>query len=203
MSRNSVLLGRAGVNTMPPPREAHPLENVLQSGIFLALIRRLFNVPSVVAVGGSVSGDMVREVCNGIAAELANSGRRVVIVPVATALAINPTAIPDETQFVPGKTANTWIWPPSSSSEIEFYKFPKVLDEDSWVGVLRRDFDAVLLDCPDLGTTSGVADVMALADAGVLLVEDGKTSRRQLEKDQQSLERRGAKLSGCILVKRR
>jgi hypothetical protein len=205
MSRNSVLLGRAGVNTLPPRAEqsSSSIEGPLPSGEYRHLIRRLFAIPSVVAIGGSGPGDDVRKVCDGIAAELAACGKRVVVVPVATALAVNPMEIPDETAFVPGSAPNTWVWPPSNGNQIEFFKYREPVDQESWVGALRRDFDAVLLDCPALGTTPGVGDVMALADAAVLVVEDGRTSKRQLQRDQRALELRGAKLTGCILIKRR
>jgi hypothetical protein len=204
MSRNSVLLGRAGVNTLPPRTEEQPsIEDSLQSGEYPHLIRRLFAIPSVVAIGGSVSADAVRQVCDGIAAELAACGKRVVVVPAATALGAKPMEIPDETAFVPGSAPNTWVWPSSTDNQIEFFKYRQPVDQESWVSALRRDFDAVLFVCPALGTTPGVGDVMALADAAILVAEDGRTSKRQLQQDKRALELRGAKLTGCILIKRR
>ncbi len=203
MSKNPVLLGLSGVNTLPLRTELSSILGTLPSGEYLHLIRRLFAIPSVVAIGGSGSGDSVRRVCDGIAVELAACGKRVVVVPIATSLAVNPMEIPDDSTFVPGRAPNTWIWPPSSGSQIEFLKYRQPEEQESWVGALRREFDAVLLDCPALGTTPGVGDVMAMADAAVLVVEDGRTSKRQLQRDQRALELRGAKLAGCILIKRR
>ena len=203
MSRNSALLSRAGLNTLPPRTEHPPLEAITLSGEYLHLIRRLFAIPSVVAIGGSGPSERIRSICEGIALELAANAKRVVMVPVATVLGINPMEIPDETAFVPGKAPNIWIWPPSSGHQIEFFKLRQSADQENWLGALRRNFDAVLLECPALGTTAGVGEVMALADAAVLTVEAGRTSKRQVQQDQRALLFRGAKVAGCILIKRR
>jgi hypothetical protein len=203
MSRNSVLLSRAGVNTLPPLTEHPSLGSLVGPGEYQHLIRRLFAKPSIVAIGGSGSSDAVRKICDDIASELASAGGRVVVVPVATALGANPTEIPNETAFVPGNAPNIWIWPPSTGHEIELFEFREPTGQENWLGALRRNFDAVLLDCPALGTMAGVGKVMALADAAVLAVEAGRTSKHQVQQDQRSLQLNGAKLAGCILIKQR
>jgi hypothetical protein len=203
MSRNSVVLGRSGVNSVPPRTEHPPLESLFRSGEYLYLIQRLFSMPSVVAIGGSGSGEAVRKICDDIAAEMASAGKRVVVVPSATVSGLSSLEAADDTAFVPGRAPNTWILPASTGRQFEFPRLRQRADQENWVGGLRRNFDAALLECGGLGATPGVAEVMALADAAVLVVEAGRTSKHRVQRDQRALELKGAKLAGCVLIRQR
>jgi hypothetical protein len=203
MSRNSAVLSRAGVDALPKRTEQLALGGTGRLGEYAHLIRQLFSIPSVVAIGGRGTSDGVKKVCEGVAAELASSGKRVVVVPVATVLRATPMEIPDESSFVPGRAPNILIWPPSAGREVDLLRFRQASEQENWMVALRHNFDAVLLECPALGTTEGVAEVMAMADATVLTVEAGRTSKQQIQHDQRALEVRGARLAGCILINRR
>jgi len=191
MSRNSLILERqASQTTSPALAEAVP-----HSGEYLNLIRRLFQSHSVVAVVDSGSGSRGPEACRGIAAELAASGNRVVIVQVDALL--RTSQLPDLTDCLPGRVPNVSLWPSTVGAPVEFFQSPAP-PAGNWLGSLRRAFDAVLLDCPPAATA-----IAAMADSTVLVVEAGRPSKQQIQRDQQALQLRGVKLAGCILMRRR
>jgi hypothetical protein len=86
---------------------------------------------------------------------------------------------------------------------MEFPKVHLLARTAHWPDALRLKFDAILLECPALGDKAGVVEVMALADAAVLVAEAGRTSKHRVQRDQRALELKGAKLAGCILIKKR
>jgi Mrp family chromosome partitioning ATPase len=102
-----------------------------------------------------------------------------------------------------------WLWPPplrqKVSQKIEFFRPAESNREtggvENWLDALRRDFDAVILDCPGVEGSPGVTEVAAMADAAVLAVEAGHTSAEQLRHCQQALQFRGTRVVGCILVR--
>jgi hypothetical protein len=168
----------------------------------LGLILRLFLSHSVVAVVDAGPGPRGREACRGIAAELAASSKRVVIVQVDALLRMNQ--FPDATASVPGHVPNVSLWPPTSGATVEFFQSPApVPSAGNWLGSLRGEFDSVLLDCPSVETAPATATIAAMADAAVLVVEAGRTARQQIQRDQHALQLRGVKLAGCILMRRR
>jgi hypothetical protein len=196
MSKNALILEKAA------PQPPSLLEAVPTSGEYLDLIRSLMQGRSVVAVVDSGSGCRAPEACRGIAAELAASGKRVVIVQVASLLRMSQ--FPDAAACLSGRVPNVFLWPGNAS--VEFFQSPGPTLEPSagsWLGGLRRDFDAVLLECPPFETAPAAASIAAMADAAVLLVEAGQTSKQSIQRDQQSLQLRGVKLAGCILMRRR
>ncbi|MGA2114617.1 MAG: hypothetical protein ABSH56_07690 [Bryobacteraceae bacterium] len=198
MSRNSLILERATLKRTTPGLT----ETVTHTGEYLGLIRQLFRGPSVVALVESGTGTRSAEACRGIAAELAASGNRVVIVQVRALLAMSE--IPEVAAYQPGRVANVSLWPSTVGAPIEFFQSPaSVPSHGDWVGFLRRDFDSVLLDCPCVETAPSAGAIAAQADAAVLVVEAGKTSRRQIQGDQEALRLRGVKLAGCILMRKR
>lgn len=204
MSRNSVVLEKAASKTSFPRYATQtPIETPARPGEYLDLIRRLFHRPSAVAIVGSGAGGSANGVCEEIAAELAKSGKRVVVVPVASLLRMNPIVVPDKTAFMPGSARNVWLWPSPLGQQIEFFKSHGAADADSWLDCLRRNFDSVLLDCSAGEVTPGVADIAAMVDAVVLVAEAGRTTRQQIQRDQRALQLRDAQLAGCILLRRR
>jgi hypothetical protein len=66
---------------------------------------------------------------------------------------------------------------------------------------LRRDYDAVILDCPPVEVSQGVVSIAASARAAVLAVDATRTPKHQILLDQRRLESSGVKLAGCILIK--
>jgi len=204
MSRNFAVLSKALPTALHPDVESPPQPPAAPEGEFAAVIRLLFPAPAAVAiVGASDSGSdpespAADRIAHGLADELAASGKRVVLVPVKNLLLMNPIGIPDPADFVPGSTPYVWVWPPPESQKIEFFRPAGSSREtggvENWLDALRRDFDAVILDCP------GVTEAAAMADAAVLAVHAGRTSAEQLRQCQQALQLRGARVVGCILV---
>jgi Mrp family chromosome partitioning ATPase len=197
MSSNALSLAKAA----PTAAEA-PLKPLPRPGEYLDLVCRLFRSRAVLAVIGAGSGSRSAEACRGIAAELAASGHRVVIVPVESLLQTNP--LPPATACVAGKVPNVWLWPDTPSAPVEFFQSCPTSPADSdWLAPLRREFDAVLLDCPSIDSEPAVPEIAALAEVAVLVVESGLTPKPKIQRDQRMLEIRGVKLAGCILMQRR
>lgn len=194
MSKNFAVLRKAKL----PLSEAEP-----STREYGGLIHRLFQSPTALAVVGIGLDKGVVGVCEGIANELAESGKRVVVVPVDRLLRMNPIIVPGETALMSGIARNVWLWPSPLGRPIEFFNSSesKPTGTESWLDALRRNFDAVLLECPAIDSTFGVTEVAAMADATVLVVEAGKTSRQQIQHDQHALQSRGATLAGCILLR--
>jgi Mrp family chromosome partitioning ATPase len=167
---------------------------------YAALIQRLFQGRAVVAVMGVSSSEGVTGICEEIASELADLGRRVVVVSVQILLHSSPLAVPNESSFTQGPARNVWYWPSFGGQQVEFFKSRATAGPDNWLDSLRRNFDAVLLDCPSLDTAPGSASIAALAEATVLVVEAAKTPKRELIRTQRALQLSFVKLAGCILT---
>jgi hypothetical protein len=186
MSRNSLILEKAASeHTAPALLEAVPCASE-----YLDLIRRLFQAHSVVAVIGSGPVSRAPEACRGIAAELAASGNRVVIVHVEALLRTSQS--PDATACRPGHAPNVSLWPSTSGATVEFFQSPAPAPAaGGW------------LDCPSVDTAPAAGTIAAMADGAVLVVEAGHTTKQQIQSDQQALQLRGVRLAGCILMRRR
>jgi hypothetical protein len=201
MSRNSVVLEQPAFEESFAGRSALPGTAALaHASEYVDLIRRLFHRPSAVAVVGSGAGTDSMTLCHALARELALSGRRVVVVAIAKLLQLNPITPPDEKSFMPDRLPNIWIWPAPLGQQIDFFKPRKSPGAGTWLDSLRDSFDAVLLACDG---ASMAAEVVGIADATVLAVEAGRTSKQQIQRDQRILQSRGARLAGCILIKRK
>src|ERR1039458_9126378 len=114
MSKNALILEKS---TSPSPAL---LESLPSSGEYLDLIRTLFQSRAVVAVVDGGSGSRGPEACRGIAAELAASGNRVVIVQVASLLRMDQ--FPDATACLPGRVPNVSLWPSTAGAPVEFFQ---------------------------------------------------------------------------------
>ena len=198
MSRNAVLLEKAETRAaMPAPRHSVP-----HSGDYGALIRRLYRPHSAFAVVGIGAGARSGEACQGIAAELAASGKRIVVVSVDALLQAG--SVPPMAATSPGKVPNVCHWPSTMGVTVDF--FHPTADPGpgtGWLALLCRDFDAVLLDCPSPECAPGCSDVAALADFAILVIESGVTARQAIQRAQHKLESSGVQLAGCILMQRR
>lgn len=213
MSKYALVLGRTASEAPLFTRLALARE-APRSGEYLELIRQYFHTRSVVAIVAVGSDRDVGHVCENIAAELAASGNRVVIVSLEALLRVvsrndallhmNPLATPEESGYTKGRTPNVWLWPSAAGGQVEFFK-PRTPPDPAgtWLDSLRLTFDSVLLDCPATEIAPAVAQLAAMADSGLLVVEAGRTTRRQIQHDQRALQLRGVKLAGCILMQRR
>lgn len=203
MSKNALVLERIAAQESLSVRPEFARE-VPRSSEYLELIRRHFHNRSAVAIVAVDSGKGAGDVCENVAAELAASGKRVVIVSVGGLLRMNPGAASEESKCTPGKVPNMWLWPPADGGQVEFFKSRGAMDPaGNWLDSLRLNFDSVLLDCPATETAPAASEFAAMADAAMLVVEAGRTTRQQIQRDQRALQLRGVKLAGCILIKRR
>jgi hypothetical protein len=218
MSRNFAVLGKSNL-AMPPARYATAAETAAPGpGVYAELIRKVFDESSVVAVVGSGGADAAA-VCDGIAAEVAaSSGKRVVVVAADRLMDIGSNSLPDtnpdkpapESGFISGTIDNVWHWPAPSAHQLRFFKPPAherpgPPDSDKWLDPLRRNFDSVLLSCRALEPEESepVTGIAAAAEMAVLVVEAGRSTKKQILRDQRALQSRGVKLAGCVLVHRK
>jgi hypothetical protein len=211
MSRHFAVLGKAASpisvdsESGTLSQAAVPMESTVPSGEYFALIRHLFYGQAVVAVVGGdniSSREIASPIVEKLATELSILGKRVVIVLASKLLEMNPITTPDETAFAPSNSPHVWLWPAPCEQKIEFFKSRGSEDRGNWLDSLRRNFDSVLLDCPHVEGAPGVTELGAMADAAVLVVEAGLTSKRQIQQNQRALQFRGAKVAGCILIQR-
>jgi hypothetical protein len=203
MSKNAVVFDRTAPEA---PLFAYPAigREVHRSGEYLELIRRHFRTRSAVAIVAVGAEQSTGKICEDIATELAVSGKRVVIVSVDPLLRMNPVASPEESGCTRGNTLNVWLWPTLAGGKVEFLKSHGPADRAAnWLDSLRQTFDSVLLDCPAMETAPAAAQLAAMADAAILVVGAGSTTRQQIQRDQRSLQLRGVKLTGCILMRPR
>jgi Mrp family chromosome partitioning ATPase len=205
MSRNSLVLERASSHGAFPVHATPAARQTIQeSGEYLDLIQQVFHRPAAVAIVASGAGMGSFGICDGIAAELAASGRRVVVVSADAVLRMKPVTVPDETACVPGNVPNVWVWPARAGLQIPFFRSGgEPAGDGDWIDALRRHFDSILLDCTATPITPSVTQIAARADAVVLVAEAGRTPRPQIHRAQRALEISGAQLAGCILIRRR
>jgi hypothetical protein len=211
MSRHSIVLGKGpspiSLNSHlgKPSPAAAPVESESISGEYVELIRRLFHGPAAVAVVGGQIGiraGSVSQIAQDLAERLSASGKRVVVVPIGDLLGTNLMSTPEEPASIPGSDPRIWVWPAPGGQKIEFFKSRECDDRVNWLDSLRRNFDSVLLDCPNVEDAPGVSEVAAMADAAVLVAQAGATSRQQVQQDCRALQLRGARVVGCILIQR-
>ena len=199
MSKNFAVLGKIASErplSVPPGRgqAAPPTE-------YGELTRRVFHARAAVAVVGVDPAEPVSEICIRIAADLAASNRRVLVVSVEKILSMDPISVPDHTGFTPA-SPNLWTWQSPASPKLEIFRSQPSAGAD-WLDTLRRSFDFILLDCSFLRVESGATQVAAAADQTVLVVHESQTEKQQLRSVQRRLQFAGARLTGSILVRQR
>lgn len=192
MSRNALILEKETPDKVPQTKR--------RRAEFRGLIPRLFRGNSTAALVAAGSDSGASEACWGLARELSVEGNRVVIVDVDRMLHANP--LPAAAAGPSGRGPNIWVWPPVGDVPVEPPPSAPTAESD-WFGTLRHAFGAVLLNCPPLESEPAAAEIAARADAAVLVVEAGQTKKKQIRQDERALERRGVKLVGCILMRRR
>ena len=70
---------------------------------------------------------------------------------------------------------------------------------NSFVDYARRAYDRIVFDCPPVMAVSEASILASLADATVLVVWAGQTSRKLSQLTLQIIRQRGANLVGCVL----
>jgi len=201
MSRNALIFGKAAPAAEPaqPTPSQQPVPRAPE---YQGLIKRLFRNHTVVAVIGVDAHSRSSEVCRGIAAELAFSGNRVVIVQLDRLSQMSD--LPSAAALQRTSTPNVCIWPPDAGGVLEFFPAtPAPVKESDWLESLRLSFPCVLLDCAGIETALTPPEVATRADSAVLVVESGQTTKSQIRRDQRALQLRGIRLAGSILLQRR
>jgi hypothetical protein len=121
-----------------------------------SLIDAIFRLNSAVCVFGD--GDTGMRACEELATELSMMQRRVVVLSVLKLVQMNPILHPGITGFAQGTDGKFWLWPPSNQRTL-------VLDSRTskpagdWFFALCRNFDSVLLDCPELQSSPECAPI--------------------------------------------
>ncbi len=167
-------------------------------GIYAALIDKLFQHHSVVAVVSAIAGQSVTPICREIASELSARDRRVVVVSIHALLSSNLTVPLARSSFIPAGIRNVWMWPALDASLT--VEESGTGSDENWLDSLRGKFNSIVLDCPSPDAAPASAAIAALADAAVLAVEAGRTDRQQVHLSQRMLELCAVKMAGCILV---
>jgi len=200
MSRHSLILEKA-TSEAAPNGNLKALQEIPRSAVYADLVRRYFHGRRALAVTAAGSGRAAQHTCRRLAAELAASGNRVVVVDVSAMLRTGPHC--DPAACLPSKAHNVWTWPSPAGERVEFFKSAAPAAEaGSLVDSLCRIFDSVLLDCPAPETEPAAAEIAALADAAILVAEAGRTTKQQVERSQRELQSAGVTLAGCILMRR-
>ena len=192
MSRTALIVEKETPDKIPPGKR--------RGAEFRGLIHRLFRGHAAAALIGPGAGSGTRDACWRLAKELA-ADRRVVIVDVDRMLRANP--LPPASTCWADRVSNIWHWPALADDSSDSKREVAPAEESDWYSNLRHAFDAVLLDCPALESEPAAAEIAARADSAVLVVEAGKTKKKQIRQDERTLARRGVKLAGCILMNRR
>lgn len=193
MSRNALILAKAA-SRMPAPPQSRPAPH---RGDYTELIR-LLRDHATLAVINAGSGSRTDAACTGIARELNACGKRVVIVHLTGADRVSGI-----TTCVPGESPNVSMWDGAPDGSVEFFQRPITPAlESEWLSELRPKFDAVLLDCSRAERAHAV-QFAAKSDVAVLVIEAGRTTKEQIQREQRGLHLAGVNLAGCILMQQR
>ena len=197
MSKYAVLLEKAAPHTdlatpeLPSAKAASPVSG---QRAFAELAAKLFSTTDsgrVVAFVSATHGEGVTRTVSGLAAELARSSKTVLSLdgslhgsPAAgmrgldDSLRIDPTIL-GAPNLVETETASTLI------------------------ASLRQRYDAILLDCGSLESSSDLLRLAPLSDWVLLVVEAGRTGKIQIDRAARVISEAGGTLAGCVLNKRR
>ena len=161
---------------------------------YAELTTRLFTGPEsrrVVAFASVNCGEGVTRTVSGLALQLARAGKRTVALDGS----FRPLPIPG--------TAD-----PSSAlpSAPPILGVPRAVESDkkpALLASLRDSCDALLLDLGSLENSVDLLRLAPAADALVLVVEAGRTTREQTDRAAQIIREAGGNLLGFVLNKRR
>jgi Mrp family chromosome partitioning ATPase len=198
MSRQFAVLGKLQAEAGYLPDS--PLSPTISE--YKTLIETLFRDRADVAIIGAGYGLGVSKVCSEIASELSRLGKRTVLVSVSDVLHLDSANFSEVSAVAPSSGRSYWLWPPPARPHSDFSLLrPLSSGGRSWLDGLRRDYDAVILDCPTVEASQGVVSIVASAKAAVLAVDASRTPKHQILLDQRRLQSSGVKLAGCILIK--
>ena len=173
--------------------------------------------PRVIAVTSPGRGDGRSSVARNLAAALAESGRRVLLVdcdfghPTAHfGVGIQPgtglsdlLAAPDPGARLaeviqPTETPGVRVLSIGTRGGREPGQLAEALPQVLAVG--RRMVDVIVLDCEPLEYAGDALDVLDVADAALIVARSGRTTRRSAECTADLLERCGIHVAGVVLI---
>ena len=197
MSKYAVLLENASPHSDPAVAPSLPSAASCKAssrGAYAELAAKLFSTTDsgrVVAFVSANHGEGVTRTVSGLAAELARSSKTVLSLdgslhgsPAAgmrgldDSLRIDPIIL-GAPNLVEAETASTLI------------------------ASLRQRYDAILLDCGSLESSSDLLRLAPLSDWVLLVVEAGRTGKIQIDRAARVISEAGGTLAGCVLNKRR
>jgi hypothetical protein len=168
-----------------------------------ALTDGLLRSSACIALIATESSGACNQLCMRMATELSAANRRVLLVSVSRLLTMSEFVPPDELTMRTLPSSTVSIWPAFEEVSSDNSAPGEFLADARWMNYLRRNFDSTVLDCPPIHSISGVADVAALADLALLVVDGARTPKEDLLRDQRTLLSEGVELSGCILTNTR
>ncbi len=164
------------------------------SRAYAELTARLFTGPDprrVVAFASVNRGEGVTRTVSGLALELARAGRKTIALDGS----LRPLRIPG--------TADPSFGLPSAPSILGVPLVVDCPEKPALLASLRESCDALLLDLGSLENSVDLLRLAPAADAVVLVVEAGRTTREQTDRAAQMIREAGGKLLGFVLSKRR
>ena len=156
----------------------------------------------VMVTSASPSEGKTTTVAN-LAAVFGEAGTRVLVVNCdfrRPALGAYLGVDPHNARVVPTDVPNVWLLAqvtddPEHGNPAEVIRLQREVVTEA-----RRRFDLVILDTAPLLTTNDANDVLAIADAIVVVARAGRTTREAADRCAETLDRRSAPVLGIVLV---
>jgi Mrp family chromosome partitioning ATPase len=160
---------------------------------YAELALKLFCGPDplrIVVFGATKPGDGVTRTVRGIAAELVRSGKKV----AALNGSLRPIPIAGAEIAEPGLSPPSPAFAISDNAQVE-----------SKARLIRvgSEYECVLIDCGSLSASLDLIQLAAIGDGVVIVVEAGRTSKKQIHRAAEVIRGAQGKLLGIVLNKRR
>lgn len=85
--------------------------------------------------------------------------------------------------------------PPNPSEILDGERFKHLIE------TVKEKFDIVIIDTPPMGSVIDAAVIAKNCDGGIIVINSGQASYRQIRKTKEQLERADSKIIGCVLNK--
>ena len=85
--------------------------------------------------------------------------------------------------------------PPNPSEILDGERFKHLIE------TVKEKFDIVIIDTPPMGSVIDAAVIAKNCDGGIIVINSGQASYRQIRKTKEKLERSDSKIIGCVLNK--
>ena len=173
-------------------------------GFYMPLIQKLVQIRHARLDGGifaftSISpGEGVSYVIQTLAGDIArDTGGQILTATAAGLGALTPADVPDTGEH---EATTTRVWH-VNDTYYDSCPQPASLDPET-LGLLRRRFDYVLVDCPAMKRSAAVLSIAKASEGVFMVVAAGQVRRNQIERAQELLEGSSSNLLGLILNKR-